>query len=133
MFFVRLKEDKDFIELIGLIAKFSLETVTPFWKNVYEVSASFSNPSVYYTYIIVNDEGVIEGYFHGNLINHTEFHFSQAYHRKGVGNGEYLKILETELRRVGVEKIVCLVTLPPQMFEKYGFKFERYYLGKYIK
>lgn len=128
--------DDEFIQLTRLVAEFSLVTQTPFWKNMGECAASFTTPA-HLTLLIIGEAEVesamptkIEGYLHGYFISPYEFLISQASHRNGEGNEEGFKVVEEVVKSRGCTRIHALTALPPEMFEKYGLKFDRYMLSK---
>jgi len=129
--FTFMTTDEEFISLIKLIASFSLETGTPFWKNVGEVTGSFQTAGA--ATLLVKDEGDIIGYVHSYLISSNEMMISQAYNRNGgEDNLVAFDALEKAARERGIVKLLALVYLDPKVFEKYGLKFERYLLTKRI-
>jgi hypothetical protein len=123
--------DDEFVRVVKLVAAFSLETETPFWKNVGEVATSFTSPH-HCTLLAKDVEGKLVGYLHGYLLGPREFIISQAYHRHGENNLEAFQILEAAVKERGVTKLLALTPLDPRMFEKYGLSFERFLLTKYL-
>jgi len=129
--FTFMTTDEEFISLIKLIASFSLETGTPFWKNVGEVTTSFQSGGA--ATLLIKDGADIVGYVHTYLISSNEMMISQAYYRGGgIDSLAAFETLERWARERGVVKLLALVALEPKVFEKYGLKFERYLLTKYI-
>ncbi len=135
MEYVWMKKDEEFAELIPIVTKFSLETLTPLWQNVGEVASSFTNPS-HRTLLVkacLDPLDKIVGYLHGYNLSSVEFMISQAYNKEGeeIGTAAF-RVFEGVLRRDGFTKILCLIPFHPRAYEKYGFKFERYLVTKQI-
>ena len=129
-----LDTDIEFINLIKLIAAYSVKVGVPFWQNVHEVVSTFITPL--YITVVVYDGDEIDGYVAGHFQSTNEFIFSQAYHHPRPGS-EYKGDLpyvffEKEAQRRGATKLLLLTSLPVEVFEKYGFKFEKFLLTKYL-
>lgn len=131
MKFKKLETDTEFVLLLPLIAKFSLDTGSLMWKNVKEVTSNFSTTENV-TWIFLDEFGGVEGYVHGIYISNKEFHISQCYHYKKEGNIEAFEKICKQIKKDGVIKVIILTTLNPKIFEKYGLRLERFLLSKEI-
>ena len=124
-----LESDIEFIHLIPLVAQFARESMTPFWKNVGEVSRGFINPTSF-TLLVLN-EGEVVGYLHGYFTSLNEFMISQALNRGGEDvNRRALTMMEEKVKAIGGVKVMLLTSLSVGVFEKYGFTFEKTLMSK---
>lgn len=123
-----LESDQDFEHLIPLVKVFSEKAEVPYWQQLNEVTASFTNPSVFV--IVGKDEGKIIGYLCGILISQREFMITQILSSIQEVTQMMINFIEVEMKKRKVEKIFGLSKPHPRMAEKYGFKLERYVISK---
>jgi hypothetical protein len=126
-----LESDQDFEHLIPLIRVFSERAKVPYWQQLNEVTASFTNPNIFV--IIGKDEGRIVGYICGSLLNQREFYISQLFSPLQAVTPLLLDFLEKEMRERNVKKLFGLSRPDPRVFEKYGFKTERVLMSKQLE
>lgn len=125
-----LESDQDLKELIFKIQLFSEETEVPFWQQLNEVTSSFTNPNI--ITLIGRVDGKVQGYICGYFMNRRDFMVTQIYSTtESLTKILYLK-LESDLKGKGVVKIFGMSKPHPRVFEKYGFKHERYVISKDI-
>lgn len=125
-----LTEDYEFEDLLPVIKKFSVKAQVPFWQQVNEVSNSF----VYENWFtIIGGEPTPTAYTCGYYLNKTEFMGCQFYSEDPKLTKLIQTFLETYLKSVKVEKLVCLFKHHPRTAERYGYKVERYVMVKELK
>ena len=124
-------EDLEFIKIMKLVAEFTQQTNTVFWRNVGEVGSSFTSPN-HITLLYFAEEEIV-GYVHLAYLGKGEWIISQALHTQ-ANDLKWIKEIEELLKEKGGTRILgyALPTFPLRLIEKYGFKIERLIVSKNI-
>lgn len=126
-----LESDQDFENLLPLVKEFSELSKVPYWEPLHEITASFTNSSVFV--ILGKDEGKITAYLCGYYLNKEDFMMSQTYSKDPQLTKLIGDFLDDHLRSVGIKRIIVLFKHDPRIAEKHGFKIERYLMTKNIE
>lgn len=126
-------KQEDFPGLLLLIKKFSDSTETPFHLHVNEVSASLMEDRVI-TLVGKDDEKdfPLVTYLCGFFMNKDEFMVSQLYSEDSTLTRVVDDFLDRHLKSCKIKQIVGLSKPDPKIFERYGYKVERYLIVKQL-
>jgi len=129
-----LEKEEDLDLLYPLIKKMAKLSKFPFSQLLYEVLMSLRDPN--YVTFLCRDGNEIKGYATGYLYNAEEFYLSQGMKTFSEKNYDLIKtffdFIETYLSGKGLKRILGLSIPPPAVFERYGFKLQRYLISKDI-
>jgi hypothetical protein len=126
-----LETDEEVLQVIPMIIEFCKRTNIPVYRSLFEVVQGFRNPTS--ITIIVKEDEKVTGYLNGIFLTNSEFLGSQVFSTNGQSNVKSYALIEKKLAELGCKRIFMQTELEPSIFEKYGFKFDRYLLIKEIE
>jgi hypothetical protein len=126
-----LETDGELLQLISLVIDYSNKTDASLYQSLYEISQGFKNPT--FITMIAKKDGLLTGYVSGMFLTPSEFLATQAFSKDRTTNINFFTLIQKKLNGLGCKKIFGHTQLDPSVFEKYGFKFDRYLLIKEIE
>lgn len=117
--------EADLLKILPLLVELIGKSGAPLSTALQEISSPNS-------LILIEEEedGKVIGYLCGYPLNQREFYLSQAINKKSKVGRTFYKVYEDRVRAGGYQRMFCHTILNPRVFERYGFKLERYVLGK---
>ena len=129
---VNFIKENDLPFLLPIIEEFSSLTETPFSLHLHEVAASLFDEA--YCTLIGKEEDKIVSYLSGNQISRKEFMIAQIYSSDPQLTKIMGEMLDDYILERGMSKCLGLFKHDNVRFlQRYGFKVERYLVGKEIK
>ncbi|OFY39613.1 MAG: hypothetical protein A2Z69_00260 [Bacteroidetes bacterium RBG_13_44_24] len=127
-----LEKEDDLDPLYPMIKKLSILTKQSFVGYLNEVVRSFFDPN-FITFLQKEDD-IITIYVCGYFINAEEFYVSQCIKsgKEIAISPELVTFIEDYLREKKIKRWLGLSLPSPEVFEKYGFKLQRYLMSKEV-